>query len=511
MRTFGKTAILLLMVVILGSLIAGAISVRGAVTNTDVNLRRTMPAIVTVAFDHEAWSATIDWDAVDWNDHATVPRSEFLTLTQLQNLEELSYVSSVDYSMGFSMGSRELENFWWRGHEAWELKYFNLIGALSADMIQFDQGMMTLAQGQGRQFEESELIAPGSDAENSVAIISVELANQNNLSVGSTVELYELILFPPEDGYTFWGPEVLADDNIYKQIGMAFEIIGLFEMPLELEQGVDENIPEYLVEHLNSIFVPAWVIEELSTSIAMAHESVWDAVDFERPAWSISDFEEDFTEMAPVAFFVLADPIDIEGFKVAAEPYLPSEFHYIADLSTRFDDISASMGMLQDIFDWILYGSLVATVVILSLLITLFLRDRRHEMGVYLALGEKKRSIVSQILLEVVVTSFVGITLALFAGHFISNTVSQSMLRNELTVLAKQNDEPWSWENWTPFDSIAMQTSPMTPDEMMEAFDVSLSASTVGLFYVVGLGTVLFSTVIPVWYVVKLSPKKVLL
>ena len=51
----------------------------------------------------------------------------------------------------------------------------------------------------------------------------------------------------------------------------------------------------------------------------------------------------------------------------------------------------------------------------------------------------------------------------------------------------------------------------LSPEEMVEAFDTSLSANVVVLLYVVGLATVVVSTLIPIAYVVKLEPKKVLL
>ena len=51
----------------------------------------------------------------------------------------------------------------------------------------------------------------------------------------------------------------------------------------------------------------------------------------------------------------------------------------------------------------------------------------------------------------------------------------------------------------------------MISDEMMEAFDVSLGIRAIGLFYTIGLGTVVLSTLIPCFFIVRLKPKKVLL
>jgi len=134
-------------------------------------------------------------------------------------------------------------------------------------------------------------------------------------------------------------------------------------------------------------------------------------------------------------------------------------------------------------------------------------------MGVYLALGERKGRIVSQILMEVVVTSFIGITLAVFAGHFISDAISGNMLRNALIEDAANQNDDWGWgvmREWTVFDEIGIPTT-MSIDEMVDAFEVTLGFETIGLFYAIGLGAVVLSTLVPVMYVVTLNPKKVLM
>jgi len=51
----------------------------------------------------------------------------------------------------------------------------------------------------------------------------------------------------------------------------------------------------------------------------------------------------------------------------------------------------------------------------------------------------------------------------------------------------------------------------LTPEEMISAFDLSLTGETILLFYTVGFVTVVVSTLIPIAYITKLSPKKVLM
>jgi len=506
LRRPGKSIILLLLVFILGSVIAGAISVRGAINNTDANLRRQMRPIVSVAFDHQAWEDEME---IDWNDPNVVwTNPPPLTVSHVREIADLSYVDFYDYMMFGWIQSFEFEQYWGDEHswmEDWEPHGFSLRGTSNTELVQIEQEIFDLVQG--RQFNDSELV-PGA---RTAAIVSEQFAELNNLTIGSTLELYNIIRRPNEDEMMggIWGPELFAEENIYTKVTMEFEIIGIVEMP----EDPDSDQPWTRRENLNTLYIPNWAIEDLDERTSAAFQSSWEEVDFENP-WTmpevdVGEDEEHETSVTPL--FVLDDPADIDNFRTAAEDILP-DFYTIEDLSSTFDDIASSMETMQGIANWILWVSIVATLLILSLLITLFLRDRRYEMGVYLALGEKKGKIVSQILMEVVVTSFVAITLAVFTGNIISGVMSRNMLRDALVEQANQDDDPWGWSGqWSIFDQFGIPTTNMSTDEMMDAFQISLSVETVGLFYIVGLGAVVLSTMAPVLYVVTLNPKKVLM
>jgi len=524
-RRPGKTIILLLLVFILGSVIAGAIAVEGAISNTDANLRRNMQPILSVQHDWEEWNRHVleeygidlenfDWNAFDPDDPSThPPEAPPLRPSDIRAIGASDYINFYDFITNSQLRSFDLERYGDNWREPGMPQFFDFRGSSSRNLIHIDQGTIELVQG--NQFSENDLIPSG---ERSVAIVSEGFANVNNLSLGSVFVVYEHIMFPEIDedgemwGWGCWGAHCYEDENIYTRIDMEFEIIGLFDAPLD--DGVDSNSQEYWdrMRALNFIYVPNWSLEDVSTRIFDAQRTMWESLDVDTPEWFMRDpdADDDEFQMWVVPVFVLEDPADMDAFREEAGEFLPPGQVFV-DLSSAFDDIASSMETMQTIANWILYVSIGATLLILSLLITLFLRDRRHEMGVYLALGEKKGKIISQILIEVIVTSFVAITLSVFVGTLISSAVSRNMLMNELT--AEQNNDPWGgghWE-WNVFDDIGIPTNDMSVDEMMAAFDISLSPQTIGLFYVIGLGAVILSTLAPVIYIVTLNPKKVLL
>ena len=518
LRRSGKTVILLLLVFILGTVIAGAISVRGAINNTDANLRRRMPPIVSASIDEIAWNESIDWDDFDFEDPDAVDpwlTREALNLTHIREIGALPQVSFYDYMITIPLNSFELQRY--EDVDEWAIaegipQWFDLRGTSRTELVKIEEGIINLVQG--RQFENSELEPNG---ESTVAIVSEAFANKNDLSLGSTFELYAIVRYPmdPDDDAWHWGDpeELYAEENIYELAALEFEIVGLYDIPSDPSQEEDdENVGED-TSNLNNIYVPNWALEDVIGRYHAAELSAWEASEYDMPEWVENQFREVDGEqqMRVLPIFMLEDPEYTDEFREAAEPLLP-EFHVIEDLSSSFDDIASSMDTMQTIANWILYVSIGATLLILSLLITLFLRDRRYEIGVYLALGEKKGRIVSQILIEVVVTAFVGITLAVFAGNFISSTISENMLRNALVEEANQDDS-WGWgimPEWTVFDEIGIPTS-VPVDEMVDAFQVTLTVETIGLFYLIGLGAVVLSTIVPVIYVMTLNPKKVLM
>ena len=514
LRRPGKTVILLLLVFILGSVIAGAISVAGAINATDANLRRNMSPIASITQDWRAFEDAHreEIEAIDWSDPmARWPENPPLTAEHVRRIGALPYVRDFDYTIQTSMRSFDLERVLPQGHfwgSEWEPNWFNLRGTSRTELVQIEQGIMDLVQGD--QFENHHL-QEGSEV--IAALVSREFAELNNLSQGSTFLIQEFIQYPNDEGSIWgWREEDWEPENIFAQIDMELTIVGIFDMePLE-DENINSPEGQSRMDTLNSIFMPNWAIEQFQRKVMEAQSESWATIDEELiPSWALQQQPEDGEEqeMSVMSMFIIDDPTYMDDFREAVVPLLPSPYYMVEDMSSAFDDIASSMETMQTIANWILIVSIIATLLILSLLITLFLRDRRYEMGVYLALGEKRGKIITQILLEVVVTSFLAISLSVFVGSLISGAVSHNMLMNELQAEPTDN---WNhgWD-WTVFDSLGIPQQTLTVEEMMELYDVSLNIQTIGLFYAIGLGAVIVSTMAPVIYIVTLNPKKVLM
>lgn len=520
-RRPGKTIILLLLVFILGTVISGAISVESAIRQTESNLRNNMRPIVTFFVDHEAMVAILE-ETGEPIEHYPV-----LTADLVRAIGDLPYVSQVNYSIGARLRTPDLQN-WHPGmdregsgmfaFEESEMANLEIRGTSTPELLEVREGFIEIVDG--RTFTADEVAEAG---DIHPMMISRGLANLNNLSVNSTFEVDATIMLPQLADWGLsgeWDSEWDANpENIFVQETFVFEVIGIFDAadPEVLEQEAtsqEEWHAQMRVEqHLRAAVVSNATAEKIlnfeaeNWIDAMSHTLEINEIDPSMLEFDLNQIAEE--EPSVTSIMELADAGDLEAFRAAAEEILPP-FMGVEDLSNTFEEISTSMETLQGIASWILWVAIGATLLILSLLITLFLRDRRHEMGVYLAIGEKKGKIISQILIEVVATAFIGLTLAMLTGNLLSSIMSQTMLRNEL--VSQQNDnESMGWSFGGGGLSEMGFVQDMSIDDMVDAFDVSLNLETLGVLYMVGLGAIIFSTVVPVVYVVTLNPKKVLM
>jgi len=90
------------------------------------------------------------------------------------------------------------------------------------------------------------------------------------------------------------------------------------------------------------------------------------------------------------------------------------------------------MADINDVSSLILILSLGTSLFILSLLAILLLQIRQHEIGIYLALGESKRNIIIQFIIEMSIVAIIAITLSLPTNHFIFSQISHRIVVQEM-------------------------------------------------------------------------------
>jgi len=501
-RNFGKTVLLFALVFVLSVLSASAIQVRQAIVNTDENLRRQLPVVATISQDVEAHLNAENEAGIG------IP-IEAVRAPLIREVGKLSYVKMFDYTTwGFHFFSdvliRAFDSNLIEGenltdhqsliYQGLEIEQFTLKGVENPLVADIEAGLVELVEG--RVFTESEI-----DLGSHVALVSDDFLRSNNLQLGDMIVL-EYRIYHEEPGMLII-EEHFALENLLGFETFELEIIGVFEHTFYQEES-----PDWLQIHnhfdiTNRIYVSNRFIEStidlyLDVFIDTNPELLEDFLN--------ADSIEDIIQHEHM-LFLLYDPIDLLSFRNAAYEILP-DFWVISDLSNAYADISASMELLRNVANNMLIGTILAMISTVSLLLILFLRERQQEIGVYLALGERKNVLIGQILLEVIIISAVAIFLALFVGNVFAREISTAMIRHDL---ANQVNQPqFAMRPWHSPEMLGFRFE-MTHEEMLENYDVSLDPVTSAVFVGVTLSVLSVSTIAPISFIVRFNPKKILL
>jgi len=505
-RNVKKSIIFFIVVALLGTLASGAIITERTLTQTAERLRMNASSAVAVNMD---WEEMENYQLM----YGIPPNVELMTQEMIKEIGSLSYVKDFDYT------------FSWFGHSTiyeyepevevdhsiettWEMGMngaFGLIGVSNPRPIQFEEGLFSLSSG--RLFTDSEL-QPNVSLNTAPVLISEEVATLNNLQVGDVVNIYQTLFSPPEDADIPPGGFVgLFGDEIFfhpyhtvELFPHEFEIIGIFEIDHLTATDMDYFFLQSLL--YNDFFIPNWKVVDMIEAERENQQLFLDV-------FPESQIIEGFLDRVGV-FWVLEDMTYLEEFRQSALNIMP-EFYMIEDSSQFFEPMDTAVGALNQFAHLILLFSSISILIILTLLVMLYLNDRRQEIGLYLAMGESKLKVSFQILFEVLLVSIIGFTISLSIGHLLSQQVSQELLLHEL----RENQlgeviNDFEVNRFSNLEHSGMGRQ-LSAEELADLFNVRIDMETTISFYAIGLGAVVLSTLIPIGYIYKLSPKKILM
>ena len=137
---------------------------------------------------------------------------------------------------------------------------------------------------------------------------------------------------------------------------------------------------------------------------------------------------------------------------------------------------------------------------VLALFLTLRLRGRIHETGVYLAMGISKGAVLLQYLLEVFLAAAVALLLAYGTSTVISHQIGSSLLSQVTT-------QTYETVDLTGNDEAAEEP---TEDLGLAEVEVAVSAEDYALVWAFGMALCLASTALAAYPILKMKPKNIL-
>ena len=468
-RNLKKTIIFFLLVILLCTVIGATIFVNQAVANTEENLLNLLPPTATVREDMEKVNAILS-DTGTWPDMTLTP-------DQIRRIAALPYVRDYDFFSNMPFYSSSLVPYTRQGTPT-ETRFGYLWwvrGVQNPNIHDIQEGHIELVYG--RTFTTSEV-----NELSFVALISEDVATENNLRIGSFISLNNVVVsweVEDEDG----NPTVLGEKSY------DLEIIGIFR-PLISADTVD-----ILSELDNRIYTPNLFVE-MANRFAFEIQADEDYL-FELDGNHITSYRN---------FFILHSSHDLPAFREAATHGIPRHF-VVYDAGNPFQGIASSMETMVEMAFMVLYLTVGAAIIVLSLLITLFLHDRKKEIGIYLSVGVSKSQILLQFVLEVVVIAMIGITVALFIGRFASEILSHNMLMGGIDL---SQDSGFIGFGLDPLMQMGFQVD-IGVGDLMTGYRFNFDSQLVRTFFTVGIGITILSTIVPMIYVLKQDPKKIMM
>ncbi|MDR2587185.1 MAG: ABC transporter permease [Coriobacteriales bacterium] len=506
-RRPGKSLILFLVILIIGNLIAGTVAVRQATSQSEEIAKRSLGANVSIGIDDQALMKAYE-----------AGEEPVITGPSAELIEELGArpeVRRFDYTLTTSLISRSLKNYqpedgsvgmvMGPGGEE-EAAYFNLRGTRYAPILLIEEGKLSLTEG--RVFTEED-ITEG----RLVTVIPDMVAETNGLHVGDTIVLTNEIQNYAAAVNADTGEISEADIEVADSHDVALEVIGIFTLNSgAIEPSADDEtngnrlaIDQAAMaesELYYTLYVP---IKVAQTEDEFINEGYRRLAEENGEPWADDKYQPYYTPL-----YLLNSIDDLEGFEQAATERLP-QYYRVLSAQSQYEQVAAPIEDIQRIVGVGLVVAVIAALVIISLVVVLFLRDRRREFGIYLSLGVRKPAVMGQVLIEVLIVAAVALVIALFTGNLISGGISQQMIDGQLAAQEEQlmYGASASYVYYGGDASLLMQN--LSLEDVLEDYQVGLSVPYVLTFLGLGLGCVVLSCIAPLLYVLNLKPKKILM
>ncbi len=468
-RRKSKSIILFVAILMVCNVIAGAISVKKALIKTEDNIKRSIPIELKPEIDYE----NIGVNAPDSISEDTIIK-----------IGKSSYLKEFYYSFKYSLTSDSLKSVEsgmviYRTLEASvssdsklagdnNESYFSIIGTNTSDIKEVNNGTFSIIDGD--LYTDKDI-----DNGNNVILISKELAQENGLKVGDSINLRRKV-------ETYTETETKSLGTVTKE----YKIVGIFEAKLNKITDNDGKVIDESNPLANSIYMP-------NNTVKIVHDEVVGLL----KKYNANEYD-DFNISAS---FYLNSIGDIENFNNDNLKLLPTGYKF-TDNSNLYSSTLAPISSMGGISNFIMYAALIASIIIIGLISLLFFRERRHEMGIYLALGEHKINIAMQILIETLIISLLAVFISIFTGNMVAKNISNNMLEDQIENKAS-NDDYY-------YDEFGYQLN-YSKDELLDKYNVKLDVTTIILIFLISIGSITVSTLIPIYYTLKINPKKILM
>ena len=506
-----KTILLIVTFFLIGNLVILGLGVSQAADNAKILTRQRMRAAVSYEIDYDAfWRYADSLEDEDEQQEAyrnspRLDRETALNIAQDERVKALNYLTNTtayardfdyvklnnDYEENNHGGTVMMED----GTEMEYVEPTIMLYANGTDnMIELEEGTFTVTSG--RYFDKNDL----EDAKK-VALITEQLAEQNNLRVGDTITVSTLDM---------WAQEWLTPMNrTVEEFDLPLEIIGIYNNANEADPASDYYRWMSPYENpQNIVLIPLSTFSETQREVMRVQYEYYSQ---QNPEWySEVDLEQQLAqaETPNKVVYLLDDPLNVDDFVKDHEGDL-ADYTKLNANNEQFRKMARPLDTMSFFANFVVWIVVVNAVVIITLVTALTLKTREYEIGVLLSIGVSKVKIVLQLFYELILIALVGFTLAVGSGSLIAGRVGEAVLSYQTESDAQYEDESYNGGYYYYGDTNYF--TEVTQEELLSEYEVRISPKLVGEIYILGAAVVLIAILVPSYMIMRLNPKQILL
>nr|WGD62965.1 ABC transporter permease [Bacillus subtilis] len=143
---------------------------------------------------------------------------------------------------------------------------------------------------------------------------------------------------------------------------------------------------------------------------------------------------DDYKNTIDSAVYYMDDAKNMDAFVKAAKKTSIDFDTYT--LNTNDQLYQQMVGPIENVASFsknVVYLVSVAGAVILGLIVMMSIRERKYEMGVLMAIGEKRWKLIGQFLTEILIVAVIAIGLASVTGNLVANQLGNQLLSQQIS------------------------------------------------------------------------------
>lgn len=307
------------------------------------------------------------------------------------------------------------------------------------------------------QLVEGRHIKEGDDH---VVLISTAIAEKNALKLGDTITV-----------------QCCYDSGIYPDVTLT--IIGIYAYEADNEFNTTST------DKRNRLIIDHKAMQEIMQRDVIQYDN---GVDF---------YVDDPREMERIASQIKALDLDWDSFTLTMD-------------NSAYEAVASPLTAMQNLIVWLIVGCVAVSVGILILILSMWIKQRRHETGILLSVGISKSRILLQYTVEVLMIAVVAFGLSFFTSNLISqgvsdlifHQVSESQPLPEIELPDDGTEYLDITGQYIPYDTSNVET--------LESVQVDVSPDYLLYIYIFGTLLIAFSVSAASISVIQMKPKKIL-